>query len=279
MAEIGQSENNYTSDPEGPDSAPINIIRGIAANNISENCITNPSNSRANANWYPSFLVLQIFLAAWRKAAWSDLIPHHQIPQLQSKPSICLCIAMQAREQSIGCRHLPHPKYIWVAEGKNRVAAVLAFSLWNVSLGTWHQLEIPDWESRICQLSCTFSQRSVTVVSTNLVLYKYQTVLENKHLLGTWIPNPLKKLCQKHLNFQIYQTVLITIMQAVQIWVKRMSRTSSNINWIPAHTTYVQVSGASWWTERRQETAEKAGQTWELPIQQNNVYMGTWNSN
>lgn len=195
MAETSQSVTNYTSDPEVPDSVPTNIIRGISAINSSENCVTNPSNSKASASWYPSFLVLQIFLAEWRKAAWSDLIPHHQIPQLQLKPSRCLCIPMQAREQSVGCRHLSHPKYTWVAEGKNRTGCCACLLSPNVSTGTWHQLEISDWESRICQLSCTFSQRSVIVVSANLVLYKYQTVLENKHLFGTRIPNLLKRLC------------------------------------------------------------------------------------
>lgn len=195
MAETGQSVTNYTSDPEVPDSVPITITRGIAAIIISENCVTNSSNSRASTSWYSSFLVLQIFLAAWRKRAWSDLIPHHQIPQLQSKPSRCLCIPMQVRGQSVGCRHLPHPKHTWVAEGKNRAGCCACLLSPNVSIGTWHQLEISNWESRICQLSCTFSQRSVIVVSTNLVLYKYQTVLENKHLLGTRIPNPLKRLC------------------------------------------------------------------------------------
>lgn len=181
-----------------PDSVPMNIIRGIAAINVSKKCVTNPSNSRASANWYPSFLVLQILLAAWRKAAWSDLIPHHQMPHLQSNPSRCLCIPMQARERSAECRHQPYPKYIWVAERKNRAGCHALLLSPNVSTGTrlyFLELEISDWESRICQLSCTFSQRSVTVVSTNLVVYKYQTVLENKHLLGIRIPNPCKRLC------------------------------------------------------------------------------------
>lgn len=58
MAQTSQSVTNDISDPEAPDSVPINIIRGIAAINISKNCVTNPSSSRASANWYPSFLVL-----------------------------------------------------------------------------------------------------------------------------------------------------------------------------------------------------------------------------
>lgn len=62
----------------------------------------------------------------------------------------------------------PKNTFEW-QEGRPELdAACLLFP--NTSIGTWHQGKIPNWKSRICQLSSVSSWRSATAVSTNLLL-------------------------------------------------------------------------------------------------------------
>lgn len=133
----------------------------------------------------------------------------------------------------------PKNTFDW-QEGRTELDAACFLSS-NTSIGTWHQLKIPNRENRFCQLSCMSSWRSVTVVTTNLLLHKYQTVLENKHLFGTRIKWGQHKSTQEaFLETSEFPNLINTInsyyAEGTNLGEKDAKKQApSKINWIPAH--------------------------------------------